>query len=124
MGLPVGFNANLHPELSDAEFIEISTKTFFGWDDAEYDSWTAQNGGANLRYANQCIATGGRPAWYAALSTNIGCNDTDGWFYNLPPWTWMVVVPIVAITGGILLWRAWGKGFYESSIGNGSGHGL
>jgi len=122
MGLPTGMNANYHPELSDVEFVQVSIKTYFGWDDTEYLTWLNAQGGVNARNAYTWIQQGGRAAWYAALQSNIGGNDTDGWFYNLPPWTWMVAVPVIVIAAAVLIWGAWGKDLYNKSVGgNGSG---
>jgi len=118
MPIPATWNANLHPEMDDQEFATTALKVYWGWDDTQVAQWDANTAGLATTLTQ--IQQNGRYSWLQGLFGQKG-NSTDGWFYNLPPYTWLIVLPVVAITAGILLWRAWGKDLYSKSFGsNGS----
>jgi len=112
------FNFNSHPELSDLEFYQTAVRIYYG--DPEFDAATDPDQVAQITF----IQKNGRYAWCSdALFPNAG-NSTNGWFYNLPPWTWLVAIPIVAIVAGILVWNGWGKDITANLKSNGSSGGL
>jgi len=112
------YNFSSHPELSDSDFVTIAIYRFTGNPNFVWST----SAGATFSDNVQAVGSMGRQAWIESVFQNWGTgNTTDGWFYNVPPWSWAVVVPIVVIVAGILLWRAFGSDLTKMvPKGNGS----
>jgi len=123
-------NFNTHPELSDQQWLQDVIMIYYGWSIVEYNFWAAQASNQPGNPNNQAYWLAQIPALgrYAAFTGLVGTspgNSTDGWFYNLPPWTLLVIIPSIAITAAGLLWAAWGKGLLQSAgkaTGGGNGY--
>jgi len=117
-------NFNSHPELSDDEWIIATFNVAYGQGpnqqsiDNARTAIISSGGGAQGRYA-LIFGPGG---W---VPSGTQGNWDDNWFRNLPTWSWIVFVPIVAIATVFAAWRAWGHIVKETmeESGNGSSKG-
>jgi len=108
------WNFNTHPELSDEQFVYTAASIYIGQPPSYFYNW-GNPAGAWISWETEYIQQNGRYAWFTAFCNFYpGGNSSDSWFYNLPNWTWVVVLPVGAITAAIMLWRAWGKGLWQS----------
>lgn len=108
-------NFNSHPELTDDQWAKAVGAIY--WGD------TSEVGISNT--INYLAQEGGRYNVYKAWSTNSTAgNPNDPWFYNIPPWTPLVLIPVLVATGIGLVWFLWGKdikrAFKNAESSNGS----
>lgn len=113
------FNFNSHPELNDQDFATIAGRVYTG-----NPTWALDpsNATENLQY----IATNGRYSWVTTQLYSWGAgNSHAGWFFNIPPWAWMVILPATVIVAGVLIYKAYGADLMRKSglsEGNGSSY--
>jgi len=109
---PTGWNLNTHPELSDENYIITSLAVYWGVDPLTWLNYSTSVPGSypqsNLGYAMSIVASSGRQGWISWIMANSQGNASDGWFYNVPTWAAMVIIPVTLVTAIVLAWYAWG----------------